>query len=105
MFEELKDKYVIVRGRPGVYAGVFVEASDKVAGVVTLKDTRCLWRWEGAFSLNEVSKRGVGPESWLTEPVNKMYLTEVYQIFPCEEEAERNLRGHPVFNPAAPRGR
>lgn len=72
----------------GVHCGTLKEINGKVALV---EDARRIWRWEGAFTLNELSVRGCNEESRISEPVKQILLTEVIEVIPCEEEAIENL--------------
>lgn len=87
--------YSIVRSRDaGVWAGV----PSKVDGRnVTLHDARRLWYWEveKGFTLSHVALAGI-KSGKLPAAVPQVFLTEVCEITPCTEEAEKNLRAFPV---------
>ena len=59
--------------------------------VCYLKESRRLWEWFGAFTLNEVSQKGVAEKSRISEPVPRIYLTGVLEIIPCSEVAQADL--------------
>lgn len=83
-------KYVVVRTHSaGVHVGVLQSQSGKE---VTLSDARRIWSWRGAFTLSEMSQKGVSDESRLSMPVPAIMLTEAIEIIPCSEAAETNLR-------------
>jgi uncharacterized protein (DUF4213/DUF364 family) len=78
-------KYVIVRTySAGVHLGFLVAHEGKV---VQLKDSRRLWYWEGAFTLNAVAKNGVNFEkSKLSEAVEEIMITEAIELIPVAPE-------------------
>lgn len=58
------------------------------------KEVRRIWQWDGKGinTLNEVSLRGAGDKARLSEPVERIALTEAVEVLPCTEEAEKDLR-------------
>lgn len=72
----------------GVHLGEIVAQDGKQ---VTLKDARRLWRWYGAFTLNEVALTGVsgkgGNKSRIAEPVPVIVLTEAIELIPTSDVA------------------
>lgn len=72
----------------GVHMGVVAEQSGTA---VLLKDARRLYRWQGAFTLNEVSQNGVAEASRISEPVPAILLTQAIEVIPCSERARKNL--------------
>jgi hypothetical protein len=84
-------EFVLIRTRSaGVHVGTLVECTGTA---VLLADARRLWRWGGANTLHEVSVRGPS-EDWtrISEPVDRILLTEAIEVIPCTPEAEENLR-------------
>lgn len=83
-------RIVVVRTySAGVHVGEFVSQKGKE---VILKNSRRLWRWSGANSLNEVATKGVNENyTRLSEPVAQIGLTEVIEVLDCSEEAASNL--------------
>lgn len=60
---------------------------------VVLQDARRIAYWAGAFSLSEVSQRGVSAKSKLSVTVPEILLTEAIEVIPCSEAASAILRG------------
>ena len=86
-----KGLYVVVRTySAGVHVGVLV---SRRGTEVQLTDSRRIWSWEGANTLNEMALRGVGPASRVSEPVLRHEITEAIEVLYCTKEAEANLRG------------
>lgn len=86
-------KYVIVRGdRSGVFAGVLA-AQD--GNEVDLTDCRRLWYWEGACSISDIALIGTTKpgECKFTQPVSDIRLTDVIEVIPATEKAEKVIRG------------
>ena len=83
-------RYVIVRTfSAGVHHGVLAQQAGTAA---LLKDARRLWSWEKEHTLHEVSLRGPGPGSRISEPVEEILLTEAIELIPCTAQAEKVLR-------------
>lgn len=83
-------KYVVVRTySAGVHCGELVKRSGKEA---TLRNSRRIWSWQGAFTLSAIAMRGVGAGSRLSCPVGEIDLTEVIEVITCAPEGEKCLR-------------
>jgi hypothetical protein len=90
-------KYVLIRTySAGVHIGVLLSHNGKEA---TLTDSRRIWSWQGAFTLSEISQRGVGAGSRLSLAVPAIVLTEVIEVIPCSAEAEAQLRAEKAYEP------
>lgn len=82
-------KFVVVRTySAGVHTGFLVESNGTA---VLLRESRRLWRWEGAFTLNEVSQKGCAESSRISDPVPEILLTQAIEVIPCSPEAQANL--------------
>ena len=82
-------EFVLVRCRhAGVHMGVLRESAGTA---VLLTDARRLWRWRGANTLHEVSQRGVGPGSRISQPVPRILLTLAVEVIPCSPEGRASL--------------
>lgn len=84
-------KYVIVRTySAGVFAGTLIERNGKEA---TLSNARRLWWWEGAASLSQLAMSGTSkPEKCkFPEEVSEVLLTEVIEIIPVTDSAQKNI--------------
>jgi len=73
----------------GVHMG-FVQSQK--GSEVTLTDSRRLWKWTEAFTLHEVSQKGVGKDSRISNPVPMILLLDAIEIIPCSESAGKNLQ-------------
>lgn len=74
----------------GVHIGKFV---SREGTVVTLNESRILWRWTDANTLREVANHGVSEEyTRLSEPIEEGILTEAIEIIKVvSPEAQKNL--------------
>jgi hypothetical protein len=72
----------------GVHMGVVKECNQMC---VLLTDARRLFRWSGAFTLNEIAVNGVGEDSRISQPVEEILLTQAIEIIKCTPEAIANL--------------
>lgn len=91
--ETISQKKVIVRTRnAGVHHGYLVEVEDNM---VKLTDARRIWRWRGAYTLNEVCTEGIEPasrgHSRVASPVSFIYLNEWSEILPCTDKATKSI--------------
>lgn len=82
-------QFVIVRTySAGVHMGTLVSCNGTA---VKLDNARRLWRWSGAFTLNEASQKGVSEDSRISAPVPTILLTQAIEVIPCSEKARKNL--------------
>ncbi len=91
--ESMKGKYVIVRGtNSGLFAGIL---ADKEGSEVRLTDCRRLWYWEGACSDFQIALEGVkeAKKCKFTVAVDEIVITDVIEIIPTTETAEKAIRG------------
>ena len=85
------DSYVLVRtDSAGIHFGILKYQTGKE---VMLNESRRIWRWKGANTLNEISLRGCDMD-WtrISEPTNEIILTEATEVLLCSEEAIANLK-------------
>ena len=82
-------KAVIVRTySAGVHFGYLVHRDGKE---VTLERSRRIWRWYGAWTLNEIATAGLDiKQSKIGAPVN-IVLTEAIEIIDCTPTAVESL--------------
>lgn len=85
--------YVIVRTySAGVHVGVL---ESRKGQEVRLSSARRIWKWAGANTLHEISLRGVGSGSKVSETVKSIELTQAIEVIPCEAAARRSLETAP----------
>jgi hypothetical protein len=84
-----KAKRVIVRTySAGVHYGTLVSRKGRV---VVLSNAKRIWYWRGANTLHEISLRGVGSGSKISERVDSITLTEAIEVIICTAAAAKNL--------------
>jgi hypothetical protein len=84
------DKFCIFRTySAGVHCGYLKQITGKLALVA---EARRIWRWQGAFSLNEVATEGCAESSRISAAVPSILLTEVIEVIQCSETAAANLK-------------
>jgi hypothetical protein len=88
----ISNSLVIIRTRDaGVHVGVLA-SYDAAARAVTLSDSRRLWRWRGANTLNEVALHGVAEEyTRLSQPVPAIVILDVCEVIPVAASAAASL--------------
>lgn len=87
-------KYAIVRTySAGVHAGTVREENGQH---VVLENARRLWHWRGAFTLNTIALKGIGPGSRIPAAVPEITLTQAIEIIPATDEARDNITSFPV---------
>lgn len=85
----MNERNVIVRTySAGVHYGRLVEQHDKH---VVLTAARRIWSWRERNTLHEISLRGVGKGSRVSEEIARIELTEAIEILDCTPEAVANL--------------
>ena len=82
-------KYCVIRTySAGVHAGTV----ESVTGTeVILKDSRRIYKWEGAFTLSELSQKGISSGKLATS-LPLLVLTESVEIILCSKEVEKQLK-------------
>lgn len=83
-------KFVLVRCySAGVHCGILKSRN----GIeVELSDSRRVWRWRGANTLNELSQKGAEMTyTRISEPVPEILLPDVCEVLPCSIQARENL--------------
>jgi hypothetical protein len=87
---ESETKKVIVRTySAGVHFGTLASRNGKE---VALKDARRIWRWHGAWTLNEIATAGLdAAKSKVSAPVPDIVLTEAIEIIDCTQAAITSL--------------
>lgn len=83
-----KKKYIFRSPEAGVFYGEMVNELTETR-IVTIRNARQLWYWEGAATLMELSKYGTSrPENCkFTVSVDEIIICNVSEIIPCTEEA------------------
>lgn len=82
-------KYCVVRTYS---AGVHLGTVKSVDGSqVILDDARRLWKWEGAFTLHEVSQTGVAKTSRIAAEVPTISLSDMVELIPTSEKARKTF--------------
>ena len=81
--------YAVIRTySAGVHVGTIVRREGKE---VELADARRIWSWKEANTLSEISLRGVGRGSKISESVPRIILTEAIEIIPASDECRKSL--------------
>ena len=89
--------YVVVRTySAGVHAG-YLDSRD--GQEVVLKQTRRLWKWDGAATLSQVAGKGISkPKSCkFPAPIAEITLTQAIEIIPCTKDAREIIEGAPEW--------
>ena len=72
----------------GVHFGILKSRKGKE---VELTKARRIWSWCGAKTLNEIAMNGVASGSKISQPVDKIILTESIEIISMSSEAVKIL--------------
>lgn len=90
-------EYCMVRTySAGVFAGYIESRNGKEA---VLRNARRIWQWAGAASLSQLATDGTSDPTncKFPVPVDKVILTEVIEIIPITEKAQKSIQGVPVW--------
>jgi hypothetical protein len=93
----VEQPYVIVRTySAGVHAG---NLSYRKGKEIELKNSRRIWKWDGAASLSQLAMEGTKNPIGCQIPcaVNSIILTEAIEIIPCTKKAEISIKAVPVW--------
>ena len=98
--ESLNGKeYCIIRTySAGVFAG-YIERKLVENRAATIYSSRRLWRWSGSASLSQMAVDGTSKPDECKFPcvVAECDLTEVVEVIPCTEKAEKSIKGVKVW--------
>ena len=95
--KEIMENYVIVRTySAGVFAGELVGRDKRV---VTLRNARRLWYWDGAASLSQLAMEGVKKPENCKFPceVEEIVLTEAIEVITATRECFDSIKGVTVW--------
>lgn len=92
-------KFAIVRCRnAGVHAGEVVSRNN---GIVTVKNSRRLWRWWSTATLSELSQDGpikISENKYgCVVPLIELTESDVCEIIPCSAKAKAAILAVPVW--------
>lgn len=90
-------EYCMVRTfSAGVFAGYIESRNGKE---IVLRNARRIWQWAGVASLSQLATEGTSnPNNCkFPIPVEKVILTEVIEIIPITEKAQKSIQGAPVW--------
>lgn len=95
----MQDKYCMIRTfSAGVHFGTVSYISDVTSKEILLTNCKRLYKWEGALSLSEVSTTGINPKGTIiSAKVPEIYLTEVIEIIPISDEANKTFEQVPPY--------
>jgi hypothetical protein len=94
---QLVGKYCMVRTySAGVFAGDLAERNGKEA---VLKNARRIWYWDGAATLSQLATEGTNKpdQCKFPCPVDQVLLTEVIEIIPITERAQKSIAEVPIW--------
>jgi hypothetical protein len=83
------NKHCVIRTySAGVHIGtpIFINGTEAL-----LKNSRRLWKWEGAFTLSEVSQAGINSNSKISQEIPEIFLTQVIEFLPTTENARKSF--------------
>ena len=86
------EKVIVRCDRSGVFYG---ELETRNGREVAMVNARCLWHWDGAASLMELSTDGVKRpgECKFTVTVPHILLLDAIEILPCSNKAIESIEG------------
>lgn len=87
-------KYIIRTKNAGVFFGEVAKQENTTAGVImTIRNCRRLWYWNGAASLSQLAMEGVSHprDCKFTVTVPEMVVIGVIEIIPCTDKAVESI--------------
>ena len=84
------EKYVVVRSNmAGVFCGTL---KNKNGTEVVLANARKIYRWQGAYTVEDIAAKGLNAEaSQITVSVKEMIIDDVCQVLPTTNTAQKIL--------------
>ena len=94
----MKNKICIIRSyASGVHFGEVAETRDTLHGLsVTMKNSRRIPYWEGAWSLSQVAMEGIQAGRVAME-LPEIQVENVIEIIPMPQSSIDNLKNQPVW--------
>ena len=88
----MAQKYIVRSPEAGVFYGE-IENEIDASRIVTLKNARQFWYWEGAATILQLAKSGTAKPSKckFTVTVDEITICNVSEIIPCTQEAMESL--------------
>lgn len=92
-------QYVIVRAPSGIFSGILGGYGGVHGHDVKLLNARRLRYWDGAATLSELSQKGLSRPAKCQFPaeIPVELITNVIEIIPCSEKAEKSIKDIPVW--------
>jgi hypothetical protein len=98
-----KKLYVIVRAKDsGVHVGTLLDDGVK-SGWVVLENSRRIWYWAGASTIDEIAVYGLNPERAhhskiaVSVPRKRIRYSDVCEIVECEAAGRASIDGIPPW--------
>jgi hypothetical protein len=88
----MTQKYIVRSPEAGVFYGE-TDYNIDASRIVTLKNARQLWYWEGAATLLQLAKTGTTKpyNCKFTVTVDEITICNVSEIIPCTQEAMESI--------------
>ena len=88
----MSQKYILRSPEAGVFYGETDKKLDETR-VITLKNARQLWYWEGAATILQLAKYGTTKPNKckFTVTVDEITISNVSEIIPCTQEAMESI--------------
>lgn len=89
----MAQKYILRSPEAGVFYGELTSSNLPESRMVTLKNARQIWYWEGAATLMQLAKMGTNRPYMckFTVAVDEITIFNVSEIIPCTEEAMASI--------------
>lgn len=84
------DYYIIRTDRAGVFFGRIKSRRPKHNSLV-LADARKIWRWYGAYSVEDIAVAGISDSSRVTRAVGEIEVYAPCQIIRCTKAAAARI--------------
>lgn len=83
----------------GIHFGEVVSInSNEGRSRCELRNSRRIWRWEGALSVSEISQTGIEEKgSKVSVVVPQQFIEDAIEFLPASEEAVKVLEGVPAY--------
>lgn len=93
-------KYVLVRGdRSGIFCGTLEKQEGEDGRILTLRNVRRLWYWDGAASISHIAKYGVSKPENCKFPIENevIQILDTIEIIECSDESKNSIARVPVW--------
>lgn len=76
-----------------------IKSYDPMTRHCNIENSRRIFYWRGAFTLNEVATKGISAESKISDFHPELLVTDVIEIIPCNDFVSKQISDMKTYEP------